>query len=824
MARRERIDNWFQSVLSDCRFALRLLRKSPAFTIIAILTLAIGIGANSAVFSIVNAVMLRPLSFADSSHLVSVNAKTAMFPDMTMNLTWPAFQKVQQQLTSFNQSAVYWSQSKAFTGRGDPQLLDTTAVSADFFTLLGVHPRLGRLLAAADQDDRNGKVIVISESLWRARLAADPNIIGQSLTLDQQPYRVIGVAAKGFTFPDKTDAWTPVSLDPETKLNPTFFAFAFIGRRKPHVDMPRLNAELKPISGEMRKEFPQLKEGYELVANDLLEAQISDARVALLVLLGAATLVLLIACTNLATMLLARGRARHQEMAVRAALGAAPSRILRQMLVESCLLGTVGGCAAVALATLGVRVFRVVAPENTPRLAEIHPDWVMVTFALAVAFFTGILFGLAPARHAMRATLQRGLQEFAGARGVGPSIRQSRIGPLLVAGEVALAFVLLIGAGLMLQTLARLLHQDAGFRTDNLLTFDLHRPAVESDSERRKGVSAQTQQIKDIIQNIQSLPGVQSVGAANYGLLDGNVFVHSGLRVEGSATVDSGSSFAVSGRYVSPTYFKTLGVSFLRGRAFTDHDTQDTPQVAIVNEAMARKYWGTLDVLGKRFSTDRDLRGNVQWGEIVGVVKNAREFFIRDEPGPEYFLPIYHGGGRSCSLLVRTSRDPQAFATAVIHRIWSIYPDVPVTRITSVTATIADSIGDQKLHAVLLAIFAATGLLMALVGTYGVIAYTVERKTAEIGVRIALGATRVDVLLLVYKHGFVPLLLGVAIGIPVSLLAQRVLAAELYGVKPTDPFTFSMAALLMIAVAVLACYVPARRASRVDPIVALRYE
>jgi putative ABC transport system permease protein len=436
---------------------------------------------------------------------------------------------------------------------------------------------------------------------------------------------------------------------------------------------------------------------------------------------------------------------------------------------------------------------------------------------------TSVLFGVAPARHAVASLLQKTLQE-TGARAAGLSSGQSKTGGFWVAGEIALAFVLLIGAGLMLRTLANLLRQDPGFRTENLLSLDLYRPVLESEEEREKDAQAQAEQIRDIVERVGHLPGVEAAVAANYGLLDGTIFVHGGLHVEGLTSVGRDAGFAVRARYVSPKYFTGLGQALLRGRPFSDTDRIGSPSVAIVNAKMARMYWGTLDVLGKRFSSSTDEKGRESWSEIVGVVADVREFLVRDEAVPEYYLPLYQGGVRGASLLVRTGGRPEASAGMVTKQIWSAYPDLPVTNVTSIRTTIGKSVGNEKLHTVLLGMFAGTGLLMALVGTYGVIAYAVERRTQEIGVRIALGASREHVLLLVFRPVLLPVLAGLAIGTPAAFMAETAIRSELYGVRSTDPATFGSAALSIVLVAGIACWIPARRALKVDPILALRCE
>jgi predicted permease len=806
------------SFWQDLRFGLRVLRKKPGFTAVAVLTLALGIGLNSAAFSIVHAVLLRPLPYADSERLVSVNCKTAMFPDMTLNLSWPAFQRVRALVGSFSESAIIWNRSRALTGGENPALLEVAAVSDEFFEQFGARPRLGRLLGDGDREERAGKVVVLSEGLWRARFAADPTVVGRTFALDSEPYTVVGIAAGPFSFPEKTDAWTPLAVRAEAKADPAFYAFAFVGKLRPGSDEKQLQAELRAVAVRMEREFPKLKGGYELVAARLVEGEVGESRLPLYVLLGAATLVLLIACSNVASMSVARGWDRRQEMAVRAALGASKGRIFRQLTVESCLLALFGGVAGVALAAGAVKLFAAVAPEDAPRLAEIRPDWPMVAVAFAVALGTGLWFGLFAARHAVDRARQGAPRRIGGLDPV-----RSKLDGVLVAGQVALALVLLIGAGLMLGTLKSLLHQNPGFRTENLLSLDLH-PAVPGGEERERGVLAEAERTRDIVRQVGGLPGVEAVAAANYGLLDGTIFVHGGLEIEGSTTVDRDAGFAVRERYVSPGYFTALGQPLLRGRFFEDSDRRGSPSVAIVNAGMARKYWGTLDVLGKRFSSSTREKGREPWSEIVGVVTDVREFLVREQPVPEYYLPLYQRGGKGANLLVRTSVRPETLVDALTKRIWQSYPALPVSHIKTMGATIERSVGNERLHAFLLAAFGGTGWIIALVGTYAVAAYAVERRTREIGLRISLGATRRDVLVLAGRHVLLPVLAGIAAGIAGSLLAQRAIASELYGVKGSDPATVGLAAAGMILAAGLAGWVPARRATGVDPAVALRCE
>jgi predicted permease len=545
---------------------------------------------------------------------------------------------------------------------------------------------------------------------------------------------------------------------------------------------------------------------------------VGDARNGFLVLLVAAFLVLLIACANLTSLLLARGWNRHREMAMRTALGASPARLKRQCLVESCLLALFGGAAGIGLALGGVHLFRVIAPENTPRLSEISADWTVLWFALALSIVSGVISGLAPARRAARVPPNELLKQGTGLTGT------PRFGKGLVVVEVALAFVLLIGALLLMQTLAHLLYQNPGFRTEHLLTFELPQPPYVAGKDAEARATGQIARMKEILTQVKSLPGVTDAVGSDHGVLNGMMSSHAGLKLAGSLPGKSMISEGTVSRYVSPDYFRMLGVPILRGREFTERDALGKQPVFIVNEAMARKFWGTVDVLGKQISASQDANAKPVWGEIVGVVTNIRDLRIYREVQPEYFLPLYQSGVASHHVAVRSSTNREALIAAICERIWSRYPDQPVIKVSTVTATIAKSVGDQRMHTVLLGIFASLGLLLALLGVYGVVSYSVARRTQEIGVRAALGASRPDLLRMVLREGLSLVTAGICIGAGVAVAAARVIAGQLYGVQPGDPWTYLGSGVLMLLVGVSACVVPARRAMQVDPMMALRYE
>jgi predicted permease len=813
-----------ESFFADIRYALRTLRKNPAFTAVAILTLALGIGANTAIFSIVNAVILRPLPYKDSPRIVIFNVKTAMFPTFNLNPSWPAFEAIRTQARSLQEASASWETDRTLTGTNQPAVLDVAGISGGFFEEFGARAAQGRLLSDQDQTAGQDRVAVISNALWRTRFAGDASAIGHQLILDNQVYTIVGVAAKGFAYPERAEVWVPISLSSEIKENPTFFMFNVVGTLRKGTRLETLQAELPVLEQQLEqalaKEKPNLKGSYKITAETLLNSRVEDARQSYLVLFAAATLVLLIACANLTSLLLARGWARHREMAMRAALGAPPGRLRRQVLVETCTLAVLGGVAGIGLAAAGLQIFRAIAPPDTARLSEVSMDWTILWFALASSLLAGLLVGLAPARRAARLSPNELFKQGAGTG----APNRTRFGNALVVVEVALAFILLIGSTLMLQTLAHLLYQNPGFRTDHLLTFDLPQPPKWDEKEAEARTISQIARMKQILADVRRLPGIQDVAASNLGVLNGIYFSHAGTKLEGVSPEKAAILEGLSSRYLSPGYFHMLGISLLRGREFEEADVRASHKVAILNEAMAQKYWGTLDVVGKRISISTDDKGTPEWNEIVGVVSNVRDLNIQEEARPEYFLALFQWGVGSHHLVVRTRTNPDALADTISRQIWSSFPDQPLTHVTMLTRTIADSVGDQRLHTTLLGIFAALGLTVALLGIYGVVSYSVARRTQEIGVRMALGAARADVLRMVLRQGLTLVAVGAAIGTAGALGATRVIASELYGVTPTDPWTFSAAIALMLLVGCAACWIPARRATRVDPIVALRYE
>ncbi len=819
--RQARAGAWIDPLLQDVRYASRLLRKSPGFTAIVVLTLALGIGANTAVFSIVNTTVLHPLPYRDADRLVDIHATTAIFPGFQLGISWISFDQIRQQASALQQVIGYYQNDETLTGQGDPAQLQTVSVSDGFFEEFAQAPQLGRLLVSQDQAEGQTQVAVISDTLWRTRFGSDRNIIGRILILDKKPYVVVGVAPRRFEFPENAEVWSPARLTTEDRQNPTRFMFNTVGKLRAKASLAQAQSQLDTIGERLTHDYAQLKDGYKLPANFLIEEHVKGIRPAYLMLLAAATLVLLIASANMASLLLARGWARQRELAVRAALGASRGRLLRQVLTESCLLALSGAAAGLVLAAGGVNLFKAVAPEDTPRLAAISVNFGMLWFALGSAFFAGLVCGLAPALRAARLDPNSTMHEgSSGARGSTGSIRQLRLGNLLVVAEVSLAFLLLIGSFLTVKDFVHLLHVDPGFRTDHLLTMDLS--VGNNDSE--DAVIRQEQDLAEILQRLRHLPGVESVVAADSGVLSNMMMLHSNLRFEGELPPDKRAIGTSHARMITPGYFKMLGIPVLRGREFTEQDIRGVQHVAIVSESLAKSHWGTADVVGKRMSISTDDKGNPEWNVIVGVVADIRDVRLTSRPSAEYYMSLLQYGVGSHHIMVRTAGDPEALAGVVTRTIWSVLPEQPVTHILTLSQTISRSVGQPRMRAVLLGLFAGIGLALALLGVYGVVSYTIIRRTREIGIRVALGAQRANVLRMVIRQGIALGALGVGIGTAGGMALSKVITAQLFELKATDPATYVGAALLMIGVACLACYVPARRAMKVDPIVALRYE
>jgi putative ABC transport system permease protein len=814
-ARRRR--NMFVDLWQDLRYGVRTLLKNPGFTAVAVIALALGIGANSAIFSVVNAVLLQPLPYRDPDRLVMVwedNTKGGYprnTPAAANFLDW------REQSRVFEGMAAIANQSFALTGAGEPERIDGRRVSASLFPLLGVEPLLGRAFLPEEDQPGAGRAVILSHGLWQRRFGSDPNITGKALTLNGESHTVVGVMPAHFQFPAREDElWVPIAFTNEQAANRGTHYLQVVARLKPGVTVEQTQAEMSAIAARLQEQYPSQNTGVGAAVVPLHEQLVGDIRPALLILLGAVGFVLLVACANVANLLLARAAARQKEIAVRVALGASRMRLIRQFLTESVLLAAVGGVAGLLLSLWGVNLLKAFIPENISQVGAISIDAQVLGFTLLVSLLTGLIFGLAPATQASNFNLNETLKE--GGRDSSAGSRGNRIRAVLVVAEVAVSLVLLIGAGLLINSFLRLRSVDPGFRADNLLTMRIVLPELKyPDQARRAAFYAEA------LRRIEALPGVESAAVTNWIPLvrqgDSNSFT-----VEGQPDPGPGRSPSVATRVVSPRYFDTMGIQLLRGRQFGEQDRADSPPVVIVSEAMARRSWPGEDPVGKRMKMG-GYNSDAPWMEVVALVKDVRQFELTAEPKPQIYLhyeqPAFF---RPSNLVVRTEADPLGLAATVRKTVWEIDKDQPVSNISTMEDVLSESISRQRFSMLLLGIFAGVALVLAAVGIYGVMSYSVAQRTHEIGIRMALGAQAADVLKLTVGQGLRLVLVGVAVGLAAAFALTRLMASLLYGVSATDPATLVTISLVLISVALLASYVPARRATKVDPLTALRYE
>jgi putative ABC transport system permease protein len=814
-----------QTLLQDFRYGIRILMKNPGFSAVAVLTLALGIGANTAIFSVVNAVLLRPLPFREPGRLVAVwegspkQGYEENPPAAANFLDWRAQNRV------FEQMAIFDSYFNRFnlTAGDRPEQVVGVAISANLFQVLGVSPLLGRAFLPEEEQPGRDQVVLLSYGLWQRRFGADPNLVGKAVALNARSCTVVGIMSPGCQFPGgfggivgaynkPADLWVPLALDANAWSQRSSHYLQVIARLKPGKGLEQARAEMNTLQHGIEQQYPNAFVGSHVKLIPLHTQMISGIRPALLVLLGAVAFVLLIACANVANLLLARARARHREMAIRAALGASRSRVIRQLLTESLPLAILGGVLGTLLALWGMEILVAASPGDIPRIKEVQiDDWVL-GFTLLVSVLTGMIFGLAPALEASRPNLNESLRE--GGRSATEGLHRNRIQSLLVVGEVALALMLLAGAGLMIQSFLRLQQVDPGFRTGRLLTLDLTLPDAKYSKEQQ-----QADFFRQLLARIQTLPGVQSVGAATALPLTGNRENY-GIGIEGRPPEPLEKMPTAEYRAISPDYFGTLGIPLLKGRTFTERDRKDSPPVAVINESLARRYFADEEPLGKRLLIGH---GRSQ-PQIVGVVGDVRHLGLDAEIQPEVYEPYLQVPWPSMTLAIRTSADPTSLAAAVRSEVLAIDTEQPLANVRTMDQILADSVAQPRFRTLLLGLFGAVALALAAVGIYGAISYSAAQRTHEIGIRMALGAQKRDVLKLVVRQGMLLTLTGVVIGLAGSFGLSRVLSSLLFGVTATDPATFVGVSSLLVGVALLASYLPARRATQVDPMVALRYE
>jgi predicted permease len=821
------------SLWQDIRFGLRMLAKNPGFTAIAVLTLALGIGANTAIFSVVNAVLLRRLPFAHSERLVSIFEKLPGFTErLPMNA--PDFRAFSERQRSFETLAIYRNQHFDLSGEGEPERVEGARASATLFPLLGIEPMLGRTFTP-DEDQPGRNVVILSSGLWKRRYGADRNILGHSVSLDRVPYTVIGVMPADFQFPlrgersnaDPADLWVPMAFTPYEMENwGGMYNHSVLARLKPGITVMQAQSDATSTILEVEKLHPpesaKLLFGKHLGALVIpfSEAITGNVRTPLLVLLVAVGVVLLIACANVANLLLARATSRQKEVAVRAAIGAGRWRLVRQMLSESLLLGLLSGAGALMIGYWGIGLLLSLAPPGLPRMREIQMDGRVLFFALLVSIATAVVFGIIPALEATHVDPHEALKE--GGRGAGSSRGRRRIQSSLIISQMALAIMLLISAGLLVRSFARLLQTDPGIRPEHVLTMTVPLPlhAYSRASDIRNF-------FEELQRRATSLPGVTSVGLSTD--LPLNVQERDSVTIEGR-DVSEINRPDLSQSWIMGDYFGAMGIALKRGRMFRPDERLGKPDVVIVSETAARLYWPNQDPIGKRMKFFP-----LRWRTVIGVAGDVKDTGMQNPAGPHTYTPYLQEADeefelpildelRTLHLAVRTSADPAAITSAVRGTIASLDPQLAVDDVKTMEASIHESLAPQRFNLFLLGLFAALAVFLAAVGVYGVLSYSVTQRTQEIGVRMALGAQRSSLLVMTIREGMRLTIAGGVIGLVGALLLTRLMASLLYGVTAHDPVTFAGVTALMYLVSLAACYIPARRATKVDPIVALRYE
>ena len=810
---------WLGGLAGDVRYGLRALAKSPGLTAVALVTLSLGIGANAAMFSVVNAVLLRPLPFAEPDRLVAFWGSAPEMGLPVVNYPDALYVYFRTRSRTMDPVVAYANAGLTLTGAGDPERVNGATVTADFFRLLGRTPQRGRVFLPEEEGRGRNQVVVLGHGLWQDRFGADPAIIGKSITLNGSSFAVAGIMPPGFDFPNHAELWVPLGTDPQDL---SCWCYPTLGRlrpgRTPH-DAEREIARLtddfwrerkgEPPSDPDSKEAPKAV----VIAKPLARALVGEVRTPLLVLLGAVGMVLFIACANVANLLLARATAREREIAVRCCLGASPARIVRQLLVESLLLALAGGAIGLIVAIGAVRALGPVVVERVPHVQRVALDPVVVLFTLGLTVLSGVFFGLAPALQGTRIDLHRTMKD--GARGT-PARAGRRLNDAFVVSQFALSLMLLIGAGLLLRSLRNLLEVDPGFRPENVLVARISLP---SPAYREPQIAAfQTR----IVPRLAGLPGVRAVA-----LTTTAPFSHGNNQqefvVRGHEPAPSQPIPVASARLVTPGYFAAVGTRLLRGREFDDRDREGSPLVGIVDESLARRYWADGNAVGAQIRLG-NLSSTNPWVTVVGVVASVRHGNLAKEPDHYLYAPLAQLPVGQMDIVVRTSVDPVGLAPAIRHEVVALDPALPVYDVHTLEQAVSRSLGTYQITNRLLASFALAALLLAAIGIYGVTALNVSQRVNEFGIRLALGARPGDVRALVLGRGMRLVLAGVAIGIAGAAALARLLGSILFGVKPLDPLTFGALAAALAAVALVACYLPARRATATDPLVALRYE
>jgi predicted permease len=823
------------TLLQDVRYGLRMLVRRPTFTIVAVLTLALGVGANTAIFSIVNAVLLRSLPYRDPDRLVRIFINKPGVGLRDVRFSKPELDDLQTRAGVFEDVSPIFEGSEDITGVKEPERVEGVNGSFSYFSMLGATPQIGRLFGPRDFAPGFASEVVISDGLWRRAYGADPNIVGRTLRLDNDPLTIIGVLPRGFHHPGPTisgdvEAFGAAgfSADPFPKpIRGNRILGAAIARLKPALTLQQAQARLTALAAQLRQDFPadyppQAKWTIEI--QPLQETLVGKVRPMLLVLLGAVILMVFIVSLNIANLLLARASGRQQEMAVRLALGASRGRMVRQMLTESMLLSVIGGVAGIgtAVATLGF-IVRLV-PASVPRLSEVRIDWVVLAFALLISILTGLVFGLAPALHSAKVALYSAIRE--GGRGSGYSSKTARLQDVLIVSELAFAVILMVGAGLLLRTVRDLLQENPGFNPTQLVTANLQLPNPnDPKTDLYLDVPRRAVFDRELLRRLRAIPGVELAAITSaLPTTNSNPNAVGGLAIEGFAIedrpVESSQDLRAERIRISSDYFKVLQATLVRGRSFTEDDGDGKPLVAVVDESTARKYWSASDPLGRRVRFARD--ASKPWTTIVGVVKDIKSDGLDIDGVPHIYVSTYQDSTKRLSLVLRTPLPATRLEPQIRHEIQSIDPGLPLFDVSSMNDILDRSLASRRYSADLVGGFAGLAVLLASIGIYGLLAYIVGQRSREIGIRMALGARRDDILRLFLRKGVALAVVGIVAGVVFSASTASLMASLLYGVRPHDPAVFLIVPLILIVVALLSSYIPARRAASVSPIVALR--
>jgi len=805
-----------EALWQDIRYGFRMLWKSPAFTVVAILTLALGIGANTAIFSAINGMLLRPLPYDDGEKIVFISEWSQQVPNMSFSVE--NFKDLRDRNSVFEAIMAYRGQTYVMTGSDRPERLNGREVTVGMFDTLRIKPILGR--AFTPEEDKVGaeRVVLLGEGFWTRRFARDPNVLGQKLILNGEPFTVIGVLpGKVHTSMRLTDVFTSMMRredelgGPNNRGNhPGIYVYA---RLKPGVTEEQARADVVRVAKLLADTYPNSNARQSMILRSLHDALVEDMRPRLLFLLGAVVLVLLIACANVANLLLGRAAARQREIAVRTALGAGRLRLVRQLLTESVLLSTIGGLLGILLAYWGVRALVAGLPPNTSLAENISIDGSVLGFTAFIALVTGLVFGLVPAWQASRADVHETLKE--GGRGGSAGVTHHRMRSTLVVVETAMALILLVGTGLMLKSFWQVLQADAGFNPEGVLTANISGPDTKyKDPAQRRAF------IEQIVSNVQAIPGVQYAASA-LPLLGG---WSSGFSVEGKPEPPAGQMPSADVTRISPDYFRVMGIRLLRGRFFTDLDQPNSQPVCMIDATFAQAQWPGEDPIGRKVKFG-PVSDNNPWMEVVGVVNHVKHYGVDQDSRVEIYLPYRQTPIPSFTLVVRASGDPSSLTSAVRQAVQNVDPDVPIYQARTLESIVSDRVAERRLAAILIGVFGGLALLLAAVGIYGVMSYAVTQRTHELGIRMALGAQRGDIFKLVIGNGMLLAAVGLVFGFVVAFFGlSRIVTTVLFRVTPTDPLIYLAASIVLFVVALLACWIPARRATKVDPVIALRYE